>query len=346
MIIYEEIRKSIEKEIYDGNFKEGMYYGTLKDICERFNVSKMTGYRAVQSLKNNGIFVTRKGSGIYLDNLYSLTEKYAQTNSILVIGGHFIGSASSYFSYRNEALIKFFQERKMGVKFIHPINSEQVHSALSSGGYKGVIMDAMFLEKFKSLKKSELPIVLYNNNMYKSFTSVNWNNDKIVQMACEYFERRSIRNIMVVAQKKQFFGNLFMKYFKGKIMNVYCIPNEYFIQNGIKTGQKILSEKLPDGMFISDDFTAMGMLLSLARARVNIPDEMEIVLGCAPNSLLANELSLPTFGCSPEKVGETAASALLELISNPAQKNKTYEVEPEVIVNETFKCSQLLSGVI
>ncbi len=68
--MYLQIAKHLENLIEKGNLKPGDSIGTAKDLVERYSVSRVTVMKAIKSLAEKGLLVSRQGKGTFV----SLTD--------------------------------------------------------------------------------------------------------------------------------------------------------------------------------------------------------------------------------------------------------------------------------
>lgn len=69
MTKYEEIASYIKEKITEGEYKANEQLPFEKDICEQFNVSKMTVKRALDLLVAEGLIVKRRGAGTFVKDI-------------------------------------------------------------------------------------------------------------------------------------------------------------------------------------------------------------------------------------------------------------------------------------
>ncbi|MCF0146865.1 MAG: GntR family transcriptional regulator [Clostridium sp.] len=93
MTKYEEIAASIKNKIASGEYKANDQLPFEKNMCEKFNASKMTVKKALDLLVTEGLIVKRRGSGTFvkdisqneIDNL-SIKNQFAGFTATMV--GH------------------------------------------------------------------------------------------------------------------------------------------------------------------------------------------------------------------------------------------------------------------
>lgn len=80
MIKYQKIAADIKDDILNGKYKPNEQLPFEKELCERFNVSKMTVKKALDLLVTEGLIVKRRGSGSFIkditkDEIQEIIEK-------------------------------------------------------------------------------------------------------------------------------------------------------------------------------------------------------------------------------------------------------------------------------
>lgn len=69
MIKYQKIAADIKEDILKGRFKPNEQLPFEKDLCEKFNASKMTVKKALDLLVSEGLIVKRRGSGSFIKDI-------------------------------------------------------------------------------------------------------------------------------------------------------------------------------------------------------------------------------------------------------------------------------------
>lgn len=75
MLKYEKIAFDIKEEILSEKYKPNEQLPFEKELCEKYNVSKMTVKKALDLLVNDGLIIKRRGSGTFVKDI---TEKEIQ----------------------------------------------------------------------------------------------------------------------------------------------------------------------------------------------------------------------------------------------------------------------------
>ncbi|MBE6072771.1 MAG: GntR family transcriptional regulator [Clostridium butyricum] len=75
MTKYEEIAQDIRNNIMNGKYKINQQLPLEKEMCEHYNVSRITIKKAVDELVNDGLVVKRRGAGTFVKDLDSTEAK-------------------------------------------------------------------------------------------------------------------------------------------------------------------------------------------------------------------------------------------------------------------------------
>ena len=81
--MYLQVARHLENMIGKGNLKPGDNIGTAKDLVERYNVSRVTVMKAIKSLAEKGMLVSRQGKGTFV----SLTGESNGISGDSIAGG-------------------------------------------------------------------------------------------------------------------------------------------------------------------------------------------------------------------------------------------------------------------
>jgi GntR family transcriptional regulator len=76
MIKYQKIAADIKEDILNGNYKPNEQLPFEKELCERFDASRMTVKKSLDLLVAEGLIVKRRGSGTYIKDI---TEEEIQS---------------------------------------------------------------------------------------------------------------------------------------------------------------------------------------------------------------------------------------------------------------------------
>ncbi len=99
MLKYVEISNDIRKKIIDGNYLPNERLPFEKEICDKYNSSKMTVKKALDILVAEGLLVKRRGSGTFVKDINPKEREN------LIASTQFRGLSSFYVNHKVESNI-------------------------------------------------------------------------------------------------------------------------------------------------------------------------------------------------------------------------------------------------
>lgn len=174
--LYELIYKDILSNIRNGKYAEGIKLPSEKELCEQYNVSRITGKKAMDMLAEKNIIVRMPGKGSFVNNRYeqTITGLPAEEHSSLPLIGVILDGFGGSYGYK---IILGIEQtcRNMGMMMVlHCTNGDTeeetraIHRMLSLR-VKGIIIMCVHGENFNSmvlkLAVENYPIVLLDRQL-------------------------------------------------------------------------------------------------------------------------------------------------------------------------------------
>lgn len=267
---------------------------TIKEIARMAGVSPSTA-----SIVLNGKSVERKIPKITQDKVFEAAHKLdyhpnvsarrlrAQTSESLVIA---VFWASDFRAPMMVRFLRGLQEAALtcGKKceiMIHPYENDKLRDLTQAFEICHVAIicnasedDMRFLESYTF----PVPIVLYNRNSQK-FCTVNVNDSLLGEIPAKIFAGRHHKNAAVLNSQAIFPGmqiriNSFLSEAKQSGLSVRQFYRENSMEGGYHGGEEICSmNPLPDCLFCTSDFLAIGALRALLQRKISVPEQMEII---------------------------------------------------------------------
>src|SRR5579862_3743797 len=63
---YQRIKQQLLQDIESGNYSPDKLFITQQEVCQRFQVSRITAERALNELVRDGILIRRRGQGTFV----------------------------------------------------------------------------------------------------------------------------------------------------------------------------------------------------------------------------------------------------------------------------------------
>jgi len=103
MLKYIKILNNLRTEITQGVLPENHQLPFEKDLCEKYNVSKMTIKKALDILVSEGLIVKKRGCGSFVKNLSP------EDINRLIIANHFRGVSALYSNCKVTSKLLYFE---------------------------------------------------------------------------------------------------------------------------------------------------------------------------------------------------------------------------------------------
>lgn len=115
----------------------------------------------------------------------------------------------------------------------------------------------------------------------------------------------------------------------------WIFNNAITLETGTEAVEKMIANKdLPDGIFAAGDFSAMGVLSTLKKVGIKVPEQIALV-GIA-NEFFTEfvEPQLTTIDLFSNKMGETAAEIVIEQLDQEVTERTTHHIQfpPNLII--------------
>ena len=331
---------------------------TIYDIAKALAISPATVSRG---LKNHpGIHKDTKKRIIeaarqmgYQHNMFARNLRAKKTNTIGVI----IPRLNSYFmSTVIAGMEKVANER--GYNLIISQSQESVKKEIASvntmfnSRVDGLLVSLSFdtedIAHFDALLKKEIPIIFFDRVEESTrCTSIVIDNTKAGYDATAHLLEQGCKRIVHIGGSLN--RNVYaerLKGYKQALMerNIEIDPSLILINNlgeqeGIEAAQQILKmDPLPDGIFASNDTTAVACMRVLKQEGIRIPDQ--IAIAGFNNDPIARviEPNLTTIHYPGQEMGEIAATTLINTINRlPTANLNTLLLRHKLII----RCSSL-----
>jgi LacI family transcriptional regulator len=269
---------------------------TIYDIAKMLNISVATVSRAlkddpvVSKKTKKKIFEVAEGLG-YRSNHFARNLRNQRTNMIGII----IPRINSYFM---SSVIAGMEKvaTEAGYNIIISQSSESVEKEIANaktmfnnrvdGLLVSLAYDTADLTHFDVFFKKNIPLLFFDRGMDNAnCTNVLIDNKKAAYEATKHLVDEGCRRIVHVTAASR--RNLYTDRFAGYKQAIaehnieydeqLIIFNNLSLEAGTETAAKILQlNPLPDGVFVTNDNCAVGCLIALKKAGINIPGDIAI----------------------------------------------------------------------
>ena len=330
---------------------------TLKEIAERLELSISTVSRALNDHPDISEATKTKVQQLaadlnYIPNIFAKGFRSHKSNIIGVI----VPNITHYFT---TTLIRgILEEASMqGYRVIvsesnNDINKQtEMLNTMVQFGVDGVLMSISKMTRdIDSILKvlNILPLILFDKASNKvPCTQVIINEEEAAYNAVEHLINIGKKRIAIIKESE--FSYTSEKRYKGylRALKDHNIPidekivlsvDDISLEQGKRMASILMSIKnKPDAIFAITDSAAIGVIKTLKKHKIKIPEEIAVVgFSNSINSTIIEPL-LTTVDQPGQKIGSTAVKYLIEEINQPNDIliNKTIEIKSNLIIRDS-----------
>ncbi|MEO6721688.1 MAG: LacI family DNA-binding transcriptional regulator [Ferruginibacter sp.] len=329
---------------------------TLTDIARQLNITAATVSRALNDhpgIKESTKKVVREAALKlkYQPNKIASSLRLGKSNIIGVIIPsaeiHFFGSVVhgiEKVANENNYNVLIYQSNEQydyEKRGVQTFLQSQVDGVLAS-----ISKETINIDHYSEIKKRGVPLILFDRAIDTLGVSCVVVDDYAGAFeATKHLVSQGCRRIAHIGGQQHV--SIFNQRLKGYVdaLNVHGLPvdddlivyGKVSIESGRECMQKLLAlDRIPDGIFAVEDFTALGAMQAIKNANKNIPAEIAII-GFA-NEPFGEYItpSLSTVNQQTVRMGEEAAGLFFESMdSNANLQPRKLVLEPEIIYRQS-----------
>jgi LacI family transcriptional regulator len=330
---------------------------TIYDIAKQIGVSPATVSRALNNSASISIETREKINALaeklgYRHNPFASSLRLQKTHTIGVI----LHELNSYFITSVLAGIeKIVTEAKYHLIIAHSAENPDLEAAnalnLFHKRVDGVIASLSFgteaLSHFKQFRNKNIPLVFFDRVFEESdYAKVIINNFQAGYDATTHLIQQGCKRIgLITSSLKRNVYSERMKGYRQALQDNHLKYDEKLLiidpikeEDAIRSAKKILAMKrLPDGIFITNDFCAAVIMQVLKDAGICIPQDIAIV--GFNNDIIGKVISpkLTTINYPGFEMGQVAARTLINHLKGLWDMNltNTVVIKSELIIRES-----------
>ena len=330
---------------------------TIYDIAEKLNITAATVSRALNNNPNiseatKELVMKTATKMNYEQNKLALALKSGKSNNVGVIvpriDSNFFGSVirgieEELHPFGYQVIIcqtNSIEERE--ITNIDTLLNSQVDAIFISTSSKNIA-------SFERILKKGIPLIFFDRKKTMSnVSSVTINDFKGGYKATQYLIETGCKRIAHFSGDLniEIFNERFSGYKQALLDNgidfveEYVLKTQSTIEDGKKSVKKLLKMKnIPDAIFSSSDFAALGAIQELKAKNFKVPDDISIIGFSNEPFTKFMELSISTIDQSPLEMGKMTAKVFLEQVNNSEKIKieKKVVLEPELILRKSTK---------
>lgn len=356
---YESVSEAIMKMIETGEFPSGKL-PSEQSIMKRFKIGKITAYKALEKLAEQGVIVRIKGKGTYVNdrNKWSGAD-FVISRSVAVVmhtSGHYHGDF--FTSVKDNLIEKGYFPIAFDVKNYHfdEFFYKSNLTSLLTSGIKGLLIygnaywRAPFMEKYPQIKSIFMDY--YDYDGVPPYGGVMADYECGFYLATKHLLSCGRKNIVLFRHHWRLAGKVTDSHRKNNpifqmeegyrkaLKECGCAEKEnIFVKSNDKIGfdlqLKGLLSSTPepiDAVICSSDSLALEVLFAAIKIGVKVPDDLAIVgLYNTPWSL-ESPVPMTSINMNTEQIAKKSIEMLLDPSS---QKGNIVKIKPNLIIRES-----------
>lgn len=348
---YQELIDYVYNLIDDGTLKSGDRLFSENELSAMFHISRQTVRRAIGELEENGVVKRIRGSGTYIGD--NRQENLKKRNRIAVVttyvdsyifpktiqGIEKVLSEHGYFvqiAFTNNTL-----EREKSV-LEDMISQDDVAGVIVEGTKSGLPNPNLFL--YRKLMKRRIPILFFNT-FYPELDvpHVSLNDVEAGSKAVQFLIEKGHKDIGAILKLDDGQGRLrYLGYLNAmeaaglpvKDSRMIWIDTEESRQLSLCMDRILSRLEGCSAVLCYNDQVAFQLIHLLRERKIAIPEQLAIISIDDSDLARHSEVPITSLPHPKEKLGETAANRLLEML-NGRYKNATFEFSTRVVERES-----------
>ncbi len=352
--LHRAIYDVLSAAIRNGEYAAGDRLPSEAELCQRFDASRITVAKAIQSLQQDGMVTRRPGSGSYVQTPAAVTSyqfgllipelgsteifepicqgimRSKQAKSHSLIWGHTTHDDAGRDASALSLCRQFIDQRVTGV-FFAPLEfteskdrtNQQVVAELRQANIPIVLLDRCF---YTYPARSNLDLVGIDNHR-ASFTIT------------QHLWNQGARRIVFVARKRS--ASTIMERVSGfayalKEYGAEHDGNAFYGDTGdTEFVRNLLASAAPDGVVCGNDLTAARLMRTLIGLGVRVPEKVRLVSFDDVSYAKFLPVPLTTIHQNCGQIGEWAMDLMLDRIAHPHRPGIDVRVPFELVVRES-----------
>lgn len=348
---YQELIDYVYNLIDDGTLKSGDRLFSENELSAMFHISRQTVRRAIGELEENGVVKRIRGSGTYIGD--NRQENLKKRNRIAVVttyvdsyifpktiqGIEKVLSEHGYFvqiAFTNNTL-----EREKSV-LEDMISQDDVAGVIVEGTKSGLPNPNLFL--YRKLMKRRIPILFFNT-FYPELDvpHVSLNDVEAGSKAVQFLIEKGHKDIGAILKLDDGQGRLrYLGYLNAmeaaglpvKDSRMIWIDTEESRQLSLCMDRILSRLEGCSAVLCYNDQVAFQLIHLLRERKIAIPEQLAVISIDDSDLARHSEVPITSLPHPKEKLGETAANHLLEML-NGRYKNATFEFSTRVVERES-----------
>lgn len=290
---YRMIYNNLKTQIQSGAYAPGSQLPFERELCESYDVQRITVRKALDMLVQDGLIVKQPGRGSFVRSEEPKPDVHTQTGVILFVMNKSQNDIRSNSSAYNAQLFFLMEQlcRNEGYTLLYTgiSSGEELHSLQEQYPVVGAFMvSAVKASVVEQVLEARLP-VLCLNHWHPRALSVLPDNQAGIRMAVAHLAELGHRRIAFVGGPEESFNA------RERLLGFQAAINEYGLETrpelalqgdwtyesslaAVSTMLETLSpEERPTALLAASDMMAIGAIEAAHRHKLSVPEDMSII---------------------------------------------------------------------
>jgi GntR family transcriptional regulator of arabinose operon len=341
-------------EIHQGEYRSGDRLPSEVELCKRFQSSRITVAKAINSLQHEGLVVRRPGSGSYVQLAAPVTSyqfgllipELGRTEIFEPICQGIMQSPQA----KSHSLIWGHASRKSGTKEESALSlCRQFIAQKVSGVFFAPLEfvddeDSINHQLVAELRQARIPIVLLDRcydkyPMRSNLDRVGIDNHRASFVVTQHLWNQGARRIVFVARGRsastmvdRVSGYQFALGECGSQLPARALFGDV---EDLEFVRNLVEQEQPDGVVCGNDLTAAHLMRALIGLGVRVPEQIRLVSFDDVNYAKFLPVPLTTIHQNCPQLGESAMELMLDRMRHPHRPGVDLLVPFELVVRES-----------
>lgn len=319
--LYKRLAEKVSAQILAANLKDGDFFCTLNDLCEKYIASITTVRKAVALLTAQDIISCKAGEGITVRDIESLRRMVSLRCRVLLLHHHYRKKLNDFFELRLSALVQGFSANDVAAQVIYR-EALKDESALafywrsSTGIVCGNSLVGDVLAACQEYGMRQILVINPPANVMlpANFHPVFYDFAGLVEQSMQFWRTGNCRKIIMLRNECSIIPPPFVE-----VIDLKEYPS---VEVGRAWAERLANEPPDTGFWVTDDFVGLGLYDYFRSRGVDLNGSRRLLVNSSPSRVLTDELGIATVGFCPMHVGEEAAAYFSRILKEADDEKK------------------------
>nr|WP_240959662.1 GntR family transcriptional regulator [Victivallis vadensis] len=321
--LYKRLAEKVSAQILAENLKDGDFFCTLNDLCEKYIASITTVRKTVALLTAQDIISCKAGEGITIRDIESLRRMVSLRCRVLLLHHHYRKKLNDFFELRLSALVQGFSTNDIATQVIYreALNDESTLAFYWQSSTGIVCGNSMVGDVLAACQEYGMRQVLVINppanvRLPPNFHPVFYDFAGLIEQSQRFWRTGNCRKIVMLRNEYNIIPPSYVD-----VIDLEEYPS---VEVGRVYGERLWNESSDTGFWVTDDFVGLGLYDYFRGRGVDLNESKRLLVNSSPSRVLTDELGIAAIGFCPMRIGEEAAAHFSRILKEPDDEKKVH----------------------